>query len=79
MAGFFVGNKNAKVDLLIVGSVNKPKLEKLVNDLEKELDREINYTCMEEREFKYRREVTDVFIYEVLESKRFVVINELGI
>lgn len=79
MAGFFVGNKNAKVDLLLVGNVNKVKLEKLVNDLEKELDREINYTCMEEREFKYRREVTDVFLYEVLESKKFVVINELGI
>lgn len=79
MAGFFVGNKTAKVDLLLVGNVNKTKLEKLVNELEKELDREINYTCMEEREFKYRREVTDVFLYEVLESKKFVVINELGV
>lgn len=79
MSGFFVGNKTAKVDLLLVGKVNKPKVDKLVEDLEKELDREINYTCMEEREFKYRREVTDVFLYEVLESKKFVVINELGI
>ncbi|MBU4217139.1 hypothetical protein L6270_04910 [Candidatus Parcubacteria bacterium] len=79
MSGFFVGNKAAKVDLLLVGKVNKPKVEKLVEDLEKELDREINYTCMEEREFKYRREVTDVFLYEVLESKKFVVINELGV
>jgi len=79
MSGFFVGNKGAKVDLLVVGKVNKPKVEKLVEELEKELDREINYTCMEEREFKYRREVTDVFLYEVLESKKFVVINELGI
>jgi len=79
MSGFFVGNKTAKVDLLLVGKVNKQKVDKLVEDLEKELDREINYTCMEEREFRYRREVTDVFLYEVLESKKFIVINELGI
>jgi hypothetical protein len=79
MSGFFVGSVNSKVDLLLIGKVNKSKMEKLVEELEKELDREINYSCMEEKEFKYRREVTDVFLYEVLESKKFVVINELGI
>lgn len=78
-AGLFVNMDHAAVDLLIVGKFNKPKLFKLIHDLEKDLGREINYTLMDTPEFIYRRDITDVFLYDILEKKKIIVINELDV
>lgn len=77
LSGVFVNNFQSPVDVLIVGKVVKDKVVKTINDLEKELGREINYTLMTVAEFKYRREITDVFIYEILEGEKIVVIDEM--
>ena len=78
LAGFFVGNTDAKTDLLIVGKVNKEKLLKLVKELEEAVAREINYTIMDEREFIYRQEIFDVFLHKVMEGKKIVITDHLG-
>lgn len=79
LAGFFVNQEDRSVDLLIVGRINKIKLLKLVKELEQELGREINYTFLSLSEFKYRRDITDVFLYEILEGKNIVIVDELGL
>lgn len=79
LSGAFVNDPEAIVDLLIVGSFNKEKLKQLIKNLEKELCREINFTLMDLKEFKYRREMTDVFLYSVLEGKRIIAVDEIGI
>lgn len=76
--GYFV-NSPRTIDMLIVGRFNKTKLLRVIKELENELGREINYTLMGLREFKYRRDITDIFLYDILENKKIVVINELGI
>lgn len=78
LTGLFVNNPESVIDLLMVGNVNKGKLVKLIKDLEKELGREINFTYMETAEFIYRRNLTDVFLYEIMENKKIVVIDEIG-
>ena len=78
LTGIFVNNFNSKIDLLIIGRVNKIKLFKLIKELENELSKEVNFTLMDTREFKYRKDVTDIFLYNVLEGKKIVVINEVG-
>jgi hypothetical protein len=77
LSGFFV-NSDSPIDLLIVGRINKNKLIKLIGSLEKELGKELNFTIMSQNEFKYRKDITDVFLYSVLEGKRLVVIDELS-
>ncbi len=79
LTGLFVNNPEIQVDLLIVGQVSKSNLKQVISDLEKNLGREVNYTYMSTQEFKYRREITDVFLYNILENKRIVVIDELEI
>ncbi len=76
LTGAFV-NENFPVDMVIVGKVNKTKFKKIVSDLEKEVGKEINYTIMNQKEFNYRREITDVFIYNVMEAKKMVLIDNL--
>jgi hypothetical protein len=77
--GIFANNLGAPVDILVVGKVNKGKLKLLVGEMERELERELNFTVMDFNEFKYRRDITDVFLYNILEGKKIVIIDETGL
>ncbi len=78
LSGLFINDKQAPVDMFIVGNFNKDKVAKLVKELEDELVNEVNYALLTEEEFLYRRQVTDVFLYSVLEGKKIVVVDEDG-
>lgn len=78
LSGLFMNDTQASVDMLIVGNFDKTKVAKLVRKLEEDLVTEVNYAVLSEEEFKYRRQVTDVFLYSVLEGKKIVVIDERG-
>ncbi|MFH1523044.1 MAG: hypothetical protein ABIE43_04485 [Patescibacteria group bacterium] len=76
LSGFFVNDKNSLTDILLVGRFNKIKLLKLIKGLENELNIELNFTLMDNHEFRYRRDITDVFLYDILEGKNILVIDE---
>lgn len=78
LTGFFTDTKNP-TDVLVVGRLNRKKLAKVMKRFEKKLARSINYTIMSTKEFKMRRELTDRFLFNILENKKIVLINELGI
>jgi hypothetical protein len=77
LTGTFVGVKDSPTDLLIVGRISRDKLAPLIRDFEREIGRDLNYTVMTPQEFKYRRDVTDRFLYSILESKKIVVLDTL--
>jgi len=79
LTGFFVNRMDMAVDLFLVGRVNKIKLVVLIKELQKELGREINFTVMDISEFMYRRDITDIFLYDILEAKKITIIDEIGI
>jgi len=79
LSGIFTGNSKALVDVMIVGKIDKVKLKRVIKNLEQELGREVNYSFMDLREFKYRRDLTDVFLYGVLEGKIIVPVDEVGL
>ncbi len=79
LTGMFVNCNNSLIDIYIVGSINKGKFQELVAELEEDLGREVNYTVMNYNEFKYRRDMTDVFLYNVLEGKKLIIIDEINI
>jgi hypothetical protein len=76
LTGAFVGQGNFPTDMLLVASVPKGKLLELIKKLEHDLGREINYTVMDEAEFRYRQEIVDVFLHNILQAKKLVLINE---
>ena len=78
LTGVFVNNPLSPIDLLIVGRVNKLLLVKQIKDLERELGKELNFTYLDTSEFIYRRNMTDVFLYEILEGKKIILIDELN-
>lgn len=77
LTGMFVGLTEWPTDIFIVGNVNRKKIRSLIRRFEKELHQNINYTIMTKHEFKYRREITDRFIFNVLENKRMTIIDKI--
>ena len=79
LTGFFVNKQNGAVDLLLVGRFNKPRLLRIIKSLEDEIGREVNFAVMDNKEFKYRKDITDVFLYDIFDGKKIVAIDEMGI
>lgn len=79
VTGQLVGQQGAEVDLLLVGSSNKPKLEKLMKTVELEEGTAIRYSVMSEREFKYRLDIKDRFVVTALSAKHTVLADTSGV
>ena len=77
LGGIFLNNDNAPTDILVVADIKAEKLIPIISDLEVELGRELNFTLMDEKEFKYRQEVADVFLHSVLNSKKVILLDKI--
>lgn len=78
LTGVFINNSEAQTDLLVVGNVRRSTFLKLIKELEQDLGREINYTIFDEKEFLYRQEIMDIFLYNILEGKSLILINSFS-
>ncbi len=68
VAGVFLGEPEARVDLLIVGdAIRKDKIDAAVKSVEAELGRELSYACFETKEFLYRLNMYDKLIFDILD------------
>ena len=79
LTGSFVNRPDVGVDVFIVGRVAREKLKVAIRNLEKAIDREVNFTLMEPAEFKYRREIADMFLYSILDGEKIMVVDEIGL
>lgn len=76
LSGIFT-RSDSKVDLLIVSDkVDKKKLTKIIDDLEKEQGQEINYTVMSKMELEHRQHIKDQFLSSILDGKHKILINQ---
>lgn len=76
--GVFLGQSKAPVDLFVVGIIDANKLKTLVQASEKTLGYEINFTVMSPDEYRYRKDMTDKFLYAILESPKNVAVDRLN-
>ncbi|MCC6638975.1 hypothetical protein IT409_00270 [Candidatus Falkowbacteria bacterium] len=77
LTGSFVGEKHIPTDILMVGTIDKKKVNAVINKYEKQFNREINYTVLSAEEFNYRRNVADKFVYSILDGKKIVMIDKI--
>lgn len=64
-------------DLLIIGAVTPENLSAVMRDFERDIAREVNYTCMPKDEFLYRRDVGDRFLAAIFDAKHAILMNRL--
>jgi hypothetical protein len=68
VAGVFIGDMKSRVDILIVGDkIKKNLLLQVVKGLEAEIGKELDYVVFDTSEFKYRLEMYDKLVCDVID------------
>jgi predicted transcriptional regulator with HTH domain len=75
LSGQFTRDDSAGIDILIVGNVNESKVDKFMADLEQAENKELRYTVLPLDNYRYRLQINDRFISNVLGAKKQVIIN----
>ena len=78
LLGAFLGKTPGPVDVFVVGDIDQKALQNLMHETEKELGFEINFSVMTVEEFHYRKDITDRFLYAILEAPKNVVVDRLN-
>lgn len=79
MSGIFLDKSNtSRTDLLIVGeNITRKKIVNFLSKIESEIGKSLNYTLMDTEEFKYRLNMYDRFLRDILEFPHEKLINKL--
>ncbi|MDP3837078.1 MAG: hypothetical protein Q8Q67_03175 [bacterium] len=75
LSGLFTGDLSSPTDLLAVGKIKKDAFLKRLHTLEADLNKEINYTLMDEDEYDYRTQINDIFLHKIRQSRHLKVIE----
>ena len=79
LTGMFTGMKEeTQTDILIVGTINRKKLNSLMKRFQEDFGRQINYTVMTSKEYKYRKDLTDRFLFNILENNKVVLVDKIS-
>jgi len=78
LSGQFTRDVSSGADVLLVGDLNLPKVEKSISELEKSENKEIKYAVFSLDEFKYRKQINDRFIINIISSKKQVLLDTDG-
>ncbi len=78
ISGAFINYHKSKADMILVAdNVSRARLKNLMNNLEAEIGKEIDFALMTGEEFKYRLNMLDKFILEFLEGPHEELINKI--
>jgi predicted transcriptional regulator len=79
LTGQFTRDEISGVDVLIVGNVNPNALQKYVTELEEKEGKELRYTLFSLDEFRYRVQIKDRFITNILLAKKQILLDKPGL
>lgn len=80
LSGVFIQDNDSRVDIMIVGdNIKINKLESAISILESEIGKEIRYVVFKTEDFKYRLNVYDKLIRDILDYPHQKIINRIGL
>ncbi len=79
ISGAFIQNPDSRVDMLIVGdNLKKGSISSVLSIIESEVGKELSYTALDTREFKYRLSVYDKFVRDILDYPHTKILDKIG-
>src|SRR3989344_239494 len=79
-SGVFLHDRDARVDILVVGDhIKQGKLLSIMSSIEEELGKELRYAAFETIDFQYRFSIYDKLIRDILDSEQEKILNKLGV
>ncbi|MCR4433627.1 MAG: nucleotidyltransferase domain-containing protein [Caldiserica bacterium] len=69
------GEETAKsdIDLMVVGGISEKELHNVISKIEREIEREINYTLMTPQEFRTRIKSGDPFLERICREEKIYI------
>jgi hypothetical protein len=78
VSGIFLNYPKSKVDMVLVANnVSRGKLKNVMNSLEAEVGKEVNFILMNSDEFKYRLDMLDRFLLDFIEGTHMELIDKI--
>ena len=78
LSGLFADEFDGRLDLLIVADkLNEPKLQTVIRRLEAEIGKEMKYVALTSEEFKYRLNIYDKLVRDVIDYPHIVALDRL--
>lgn len=74
LSGLFIQDSSAEVDVLVVGDISPEGMQDIINQYNESVSRDINYTLLTNDEFRYRQEVVDRFLYNILQNTNNIIV-----
>jgi hypothetical protein len=79
ISGIFTQNEESRVDVMVVGdNIRNNAVVKSISNLEKEFGKEIRYSVFETGEFKYRLNMHDKLVHDIVDYSHKTLINRLN-
>lgn len=76
VSGIFIGSEKSRVDILIVGDkLKKNIIQQVVKGLESEIGKELDYVVFDSEEFKYRVEMYDKLVCDIIDLPHDKIID----
>lgn len=76
VSGIFIGCDKSRVDILIVGDkLKKNVIQQIIKGLESEIGKELNYVIFDTAEFKYRLDMYDKLVCDIIDLPHDVLID----
>lgn len=80
VSGIFIKENDSRTDILIVGeNLKRSSIENVLRSIESEIGKELSYAFFDTKEFKYRIEMYDKFIYDVLDYPHERLVDKIGL
>jgi hypothetical protein len=76
LTGQITRDERSGIDVMLVGDLNQTQIVKYIGELELKEGKELRFTVMNTKEFRYRQEVNDRFLTQVLSSKMQVLVDK---
>ncbi len=76
VSGVFIGDKESRVDVLLVGDkLKKTPLQQVMKGLEAEIGKELDYVVFDTEEFKYRVDMYDKLVCDIIDLPHHKLID----
>ena len=69
-------NNNTDVDFLFIGSMKVREISTAMNDLEKELERDLRYSVITKEDFEFARKKREAFLMNILENDKIIMLGK---
>lgn len=80
ITGVFIQDFDSRIDLLVVGdNLSKARLDTAIKSMEAEIGRELRFSTFETADFKYRLDMYDKLVRDILDFDHEVVLDKLNI